>query len=282
MKKFLISLSVFLLAAFVTQYVVYTVFKKVLDSKSKFRITRYFRSPKHKYFVLGNSRGVNSINEKYATEKLKLDIINLSFNGMPYQNMAAILTDVNSKNTNAVIFVEISCLNNNEFDNSYSYYSSNSTIIKKQFSGSVYNMFNLLRLDNELFLRNIYYLKKSDNDWVNNYTITQSIIDKIKTDTSFKIAPNKDLFATRLAELQKTCNDHGNRLVYFLAPYYPGYLYKISDYNSVLSYMSENSKTYQFINLNKEKMTDDMFADRLHTNVKGSVLLTTDLVALSK
>lgn len=282
MRKFLYRLFVFLIAIFVAQYIIYAATKKILDKKSQFRITRYFRSPKHKYFVLGNSRGVNSINEKYANEKLKLDIINLCFNGEPYKNVLNMVDVVNNSNVNSVIFLEITCLNDNYFDTSYSYYISNSKLIKKQYAGTLYSWLSLLRLNNELFLRNIYYLKKSDNDWGNGNTITNNIINKIKADSSYTIFPDQHAFFYRLSEIQKMCDDHGNRVIFFLAPYYPGYLYKISDYNSVISYMNENSQKYKFINLNNEKLTNDMFADRIHTNTKGSILLTRDLIALSK
>lgn len=282
MKKFLCNFIISLTTVIFVQYVVYTAFKKILDKKSQFRMTRYFRAPIHKYFVLGNSRAVNSINEKYANEVLKVDIINLSFNGEPYKNVLSMLDDVNSKNSNSVILFEITCINNDELDNSYAYYISNSKFIKKQFAGTIYSMPDLLRLNNELFLRNIYYLKKSDNDWINKTTITSNIIDQIKIDSNFKIFPNQNVFAYRLAELQKKCDNHGNKLIFFLAPYYPGYINKISDYNSTIDYMNNNKNIYKFINLNTIKLSDYMFADRVHTNDKGATLLTTNLLTLIK
>jgi hypothetical protein len=282
MKKFLVRLSIFLIVTFAAQYIFYIAIKSALDKKSQFRFTRYFRSPRHKFFVVGNSRGVNSINEKYATEKLNTDIINLSFNGEPYKNAVNLIDDINTKNRNSVIFIEITCLNNNNFDNSYSYYISNSKVLQKQFSGTIYRWVDLLRLNSELLLRNIYYLKKSDNDWINGNTISQNIINHIKTDSSFKAFPDQKLFFERLAQLQKKCDISGNNLVYFLAPYYPDYLYKITDYNTIISYMSKNSEKYSFINLNDTKLSNNMFADRIHTNYRGSILLTTNLINLSK
>lgn len=203
MNKFLYRLIAFIVLAFVTQYAVYMAFKYVLDKKSDFRISRYFRAPKHKYFVIGDSRGANSIDEKYATEALKIDIINLSFNGMPYKNSLDMLDQVNRDNTNSTIFFEISCLADNDFDGAYSYYSSNSDIFKKRYAETIYNLPTLLRLNNEFFLRNIYYLRKSDNDWINMGTITQNVINQISRDSSYKMFPNINEFHQRLALLQK-------------------------------------------------------------------------------
>ena len=281
MKKFLISFLVFLLTVTCVQYIVYRVFKQVLDRNSQFRITRYFRSPNHKYFVLGNSRAVNSIDEKFATEKLKVDILNLSFNGEPYKNVLSMLDDVNSKNTNSTIFLEITCLNNDQFDNSYAYYIPNSPFIRRQFFGTIYSIPNLLRLNSELFLRNLYYLNKSDNDWVNNTTITSNFIEQIKLDSNFQVFPDQKAFSYKLDELQKRCNKYGNHLIFFLAPYYPAYIGKVIDYNRTVNYMAQNQQRYKFVDLNKVKLANYMFADRVHTNTKGAVLLTQYLLSVA-
>ena len=106
---------------FVLQFVFFTFTKNILDSKSNFRITRYFNNPIHKNFIIGNSRGVNSINEFYAKNTLKLDVINLSYNGMPFEYNYALFQDINSHNHNSTIFIEITCLTNEGVDNSYVY-----------------------------------------------------------------------------------------------------------------------------------------------------------------
>jgi len=282
MKKFLFRLSVFCILTFAAQYITYFAIKKALDKKSQFRLTRYFRAPKHKYFVIGNSRGLNSINEKYANETLKIDLINLSVNGEPYKNALNILDDINERNKNSVIFLEITCLNKNYFDHSYSYYISDSKILRKAYAGKTYNWLHLLRLNNELFLRNIYYLKKSDNDGINKNTITKNMIDHIKIDSSFRINDNEGIYLNRLTTLQKICDDHGNKLIFFLTPFYPEYLSKITDYNSTIQFMNVNKTKFNFVNLNNIKLPDYMFADRIHTNYKGSVPLTRALIDSSK
>ncbi|WP_295670704.1 hypothetical protein, partial [uncultured Mucilaginibacter sp.] len=110
MKKFVYRFLILAVSIFVAQFVLYIGIKYVLDSKSKFRLTRYFRNSKHDYYILGNSRAVNSVNEKYANDSLKLDLINLGFNGERYKNIVDLLDDINSKVTHKTIFFEVSCI----------------------------------------------------------------------------------------------------------------------------------------------------------------------------
>ena len=124
MHKFLYKILFLLLSFFITQYFIFFVANTFLTKKSNFRITRYFSNQKHQYFVLGNSRGVNSVNESYAKKTLHKDLINLSFNGMPFENLFSLYQDINVNNNNSTIFIEVSSLSNNDIDNSYVYYSN--------------------------------------------------------------------------------------------------------------------------------------------------------------
>ncbi|RYZ97965.1 MAG: hypothetical protein EOP47_20475 [Sphingobacteriaceae bacterium] len=284
MKKFLIRLVIFIAVAFTGQYILYVAIKGALDKKSNFRLSRYFRDRTHNIFVLGASRAVNSINEKYANETLHLDVINLGFNGMPYANMADILDDVNSANKNAVIYIELSSLYDVEvgLDNQYAYYMSNSASIHKRFANTVYDRIALLRLNNEFFLRSIYYLKKTDNDWLNQNVISPGVISEAHRMKRFLLVKKKAEFIERLAIVQKKCDEHGNKLIYFLAPYFPEYRNKSYDFNDITDIMECNKDKYKFINLNTITLPEDMFADRVHTNYKGSIQLTDSLISISK
>ncbi|RCH54884.1 hypothetical protein DJ568_10415 [Mucilaginibacter hurinus] len=284
MKHFLTRLIIFIAVAFVSQLALYIGIKAVLDAKSNFRFSRYFRDKTHNNFVIGASRAVNSINEKYANENLKLDFINLGFNGQPYANMVDLLDDVNAANKNAVIYVELSSLYDVEveFDNQYAYYISNSEPIKKSFAGTVYDNLALLRLNNEFFLRSIYYLSKSDNDWLNQNNISQNIINEALNMKPYRLAKRRGQFIKNLAEVQNKCNNAGNQLIYFLAPYLPAYRDKAIDFADILNIMEQNKAKYKFVNLNTINLPNDMFADRVHTNYKGSVILTDSLITMSQ
>lgn len=275
MSFFLKRLLLLLVIAYISQFVLFKVSKSILDKKSEFRLTRFFRSPRHANFILGNSRAVNSVNEKYAVEKLNIDVINLGFNGMPYKNLKTILDAVNNKNTNATIFVEITALLNEINDDSYAYYISNSPEIKLQYQKTVFEKLQLLRLNNEIFLRNIYYLRKSDNDWINRYSISPALIKEIRGNNKpVSIFPDQKELINRIFQIKKDSEAHHNKVVFFLAPYYPDYLSKITDYKEVCDYLYSLKPQIIFYDLNLQSLPPSSFADRLHTNVDGAIPLT--------
>jgi hypothetical protein len=273
-KKILIILLTFLLA----QYFIYIFTNKFLTNKSNFRITRYFKNKKHNYFILGNSRGVNSVNESYAKKSLNIDLINLSFNGMPFKNIYSLYQDINSNNYNSTIFIEASSLSNNDIDNSYVYYSSQSPFISKLYPDLKYYILPLLKFNNELFLRNIYYLFKNDDDWVNRNTINKSLINSISISEQNKIVNNYKILTENIKKINIIANKNNNKIIFFLAPYYPKYLSTLTDYNKLCNYFNEYNNNYLFIDLNKVKLSDEQFADRIHTNYNGSYILTKTLI----
>jgi hypothetical protein len=274
MKKFLIHILFFLTVSFVSNYLLFVLVKSYLNKHSNFRITRYIRDKTNDYFVLGNSRAVNSISEKVANEELKFDLINLSFNGTPYINTLDFLVDINQNNKGKVILLEITSLLQNTEDNSYSFYISDIPEIRKRYDATPYKYFHLLRMNNELFLRNIYYLNRSDNDWVNNNFITTSIIKEANQAPKFSLISDTVQFKKRLDILQKICDKNNNTLVFFLAPYLPNFLEKIKDINQLKLFMHG----YHFVDLNLVSLPQNAFADRIHTNKLGANLLTRTLL----
>lgn len=274
MPLFIKRLCILVLLAMVAQIGVYFAFKTLLDHQSQFRLSRYFRQPLHKNYILGNSRAVNAVNEQYASQSGHTDLINLGFNGMNYQTIDALISDINSKQTNANLFVEITGLLEEKEDDSYAYYMGNSAFLHAQYKNTKYEYLHLMRLNNEVFLRNIYYLKKSDADWVNKYTISENIIAGTKT-----LAPNdtsladRHLLVERMQNILHTCTQHHNKAIFFLAPYYPEYLKKLTQYPPLIDTIQQ-LKTFTFYDLNTLQIPVKGFSDRIHTNVSSSLQIT--------
>jgi hypothetical protein len=278
MFKFTTKILIIFLTFLLAQYFIYFFINRFLTNKSNFRITRYFNNQKHKYFVLGNSRGVNSVNESYAKKSLNIDLINLSFNGMPFENIYSLYQDINTSNNNSIIFIEVSCLSNNDIDNSYVYYSNQSPYISKLYPDLKYYILPLLKFNNELFLRNIYYLFKNDDDWINRNTINKSLINSISVSEKNIIINNYNILTANIKKIKLISNKNNNKIIFFLAPYYPKYLTTLTDYNKLCNYFNEINNNYTFIDLNKVKLSDEQFADRIHTNYNGSYILTKTLI----
>ena len=164
MKNFFYKIFTLLFSLYILQYLLFIVGKNILDNNSNFRFTRYFRNKIHNVYILGNSRAVNSINEKYANDSLNLDVINISYNGMPFNVVESLLSDICSTQHEKIILIEITALFKNNIDNNYSYYSNNSVFFRNNYKSTIYSYLPLFTFNNEIFLRNIYYLTKNDNE----------------------------------------------------------------------------------------------------------------------
>ena len=116
----------------------------------------------------------------------------------PFKNIISLYQDINSNNYNSTIFIEASSLSNNDIDNSYVYYSSQSPFISKLYPDLKYYILPLLKFNNELFLRNIYYLFKNDDDWVNRNTINKSLINSISISEKNKIVNNYNILTENI------------------------------------------------------------------------------------
>ncbi|WP_343688993.1 hypothetical protein [Chitinophaga sp.] len=280
MSLFIKRLCILLALAMIVQVGVYFAFKTLLDHRSQFRLSRYFRQPRHQHYILGNSRAVNAVNEQYATQSKHTDLINLGFNGMNYQTISALISDINTKQTNATLFIEITGLLEEKQDDSYAYYMGNSPFLREQYKNTKYAYLHLMRLNNEIFLRNIYYLKKSDADWINKYTISENIIEETR-----KLAPNdttmanRPLLIKRMRNIVENCNQYNNKAIFFLAPYYPEYLKKLSQYPPLIDTIQQ-LHVFDFHDLNTLKIPTTGFSDRIHTNISSSLQITEYLLRL--
>lgn len=276
MKKFLTYLIVFAVTLYAVQSGVYLGIAQLMNDHSQFRFARYFRRPSHDVFILGNSRGANSVSERFAKDSLGVDALNLSYNGQTYPYLLALVKDICSHNQHATLYVEISALPNSWEDDNYASYMHNSRFFRGQYAGTVYNWLLLTRLDNEFLLRDINNFFKSDDNWINKNTITQAVLkQEMASRDTVSLFPDKELMASRLDTLQQVCHANHNKLIYFLAPYFPLYRARIRDLDSVADFIQGK---YDFVNLNSVPLSWDMFEDRLHTNTKAVGRLTDTLL----
>jgi hypothetical protein len=92
----------------------------------------------------------------------------------------------------------------------------------------------------------------------------------------FNLINEKNQFEERVQLIQSKCDARGNKLVYFLAPYFPTFLSKALDYNYVTKFFL--NRRGAFIDLNQYSMPNSYFADRVHTNFNGATFLTQKLL----
>ncbi len=277
MILFLKRVVIYILIVFISQIVLYYAFNAIFSTYSDFRFNRYFKNDNFEIFVLGNSRAVNSFNERQGSILSGKKVINLAYNGMPNNNIIDFVDDINEKYIGKLIYIEISSLfEKSNSSNEYSFYMDKSKFIFSRFKNTRYRYIKLLSYNNEFFLRNLYYLNRSDQDWSNQNIINAAILKSISKAKPFNLIDDKHQFEERIQLIQSKCDDKGNKLVYFLAPYFPTYLSKALDYGYLKNYFLQRNGT--FIDLNQYSLPESYYADRVHTNSNGAVFLTQKLL----
>jgi hypothetical protein len=277
MILFLKRVVIFFLIVFISQLGLYFAFNAIFSNYSDFRFNRYFRNDNFDIFILGNSIAVNSINERIGSVLSGKKVVNLAYNGMPNSNIIDFVDDINEKYTGKLIYIEISSLfKRSNSSNEYAFYMDKSKFIFSRFENTRYRYINLLRYNNEFFLRSLYYLNRSDQDWSSQNVINVSILKSIAKDKPFNLINEKHQFEERIQLIQSKCDAKGNKLIYFLGPYFPTYLSKALDYDYVKKVFLKRRLT--FIDLNQYSMPNSYYSDRVHTNSNGAVFLTQKLL----
>ena len=206
----------------------------------------------------------------------QVKVINLAYNGMPNNNIIDFVDDINEKYTGKLIYIEISSLfERSNSSNEYSFYMDKSKFIFSRFENTRYRYIKLLSFNNEFFLRNLYYLNRSDQDWSNQNVINEPILKSIAKVKPFNLINERHQFEERIQLIQSKCDAKGNKLIYFLAPYFPTYLSKALDYDDLKKVFLK--RKLAFVDLNQYLLPVSYYADRVHTNSQGAAFLTQNL-----
>ena len=276
MKKFLLRCLYLFITVWVCQYSLYLTLRLCVDDHSQFRCNRFFRQPVHKYFIVGNSRASNTINEKLAREQLKVDVINLGLNGITAEYLFPLIEEVNRHNKNAELFIEITAFDAPlKINQDYAYFISYSNAFRDIIDKKEFDLFPLLRFNSIFFLRSLYFLNKSDADAINSRIISAQKGKDVENGNEIPLINDKKKFFAAIDSVSKICKAHNNKAHFFLAPYYPPSLKRFYDYAEVID--SFNKKHYYFTDLNTNNLQNNMFSDRIHTNIYGANAITIEL-----
>lgn len=284
--KYVGRILTFFILFVVIQYSLDSIFSNIL-SKSNIRFSKIYNSSSRENFeavCFGNSRGVNSFYTPYFKSK-NLNAFNFSYNGLNIKNISTLVMDyVDSKNTSSHIFIEISAIfNHSNSANNLNLYSSFSKRIKNQIKKKDKKLYflntyiPLYKYNNELFYRALYYINKDDQHWINQYNISEALIDKVNSMNDFEIEVNEyDL--QELKNLLLFLEKKNLKYTLFIAPYLPDYR------NKILNYDSSVEKINLFLELSVldlSLITDNYrhFADRIHTNKNGAIEISEELIS---
>ncbi|MEQ8414698.1 MAG: hypothetical protein RIF36_27505 [Imperialibacter sp.] len=294
MKKFLVAVILLVTTIFVVDKIAYHTLN-FLTSKSNIRFSRAIRNVRNDIVVLGDSRGVNSINEAFWNDNYSTSLINMSFNGMQPTVLNSFVNDLaDAENTkDAIFFVELTtflpwqivsdstsskCLNKlsfskqREVDDFYlpfrNLYPSVDTVYSNRNYG-FNDYLKLLNFNTQSTYRILLYLLKNDKEYINSRTIDLSIINYYKQVCCVQVSIEDKAFEELLSIAKNKALD----LRFFIAPFHQSFRRKLTNYDSAIKYMSDKYKIHP-IDLNEVHLLEVDFADGYHTNVTGSKKLT--------
>ena len=292
--KYSISILIFLSIFFIGQYLIELSLEKIIENSS-FRYSRlYTQKLENDVISIGNSRGVNSIYTPYFKEKYNINIMNLSYNGLKSDVLIPLLEDyLDLHKKPKTILIEVSNLygenrkynsKSNKLAHSFSIYTKYSERLSKLFerdhkkSSEINKYFGLYRYNSELLGRNIYYIFKKDNEWINRYRINDKMIKNTSNMNDFIV--NINTSATKsLAKFILDARSKNIKIILYIAPYLPDYHSKISNINVVKNDLAK-LLNHQIIDLSKLISEEKMFADRVHSNELGASLIADTLVTI--
>ncbi len=278
----LLKMLVFLLISFIGMDYGVGALLHTLSTKSQIRFSKlYYGTNNADLVILGNSRAVNSFYAPYLESTYKLKTLNLAYNGLSMPIIKVLLDDyLKSNMAPRYVAIEVTSL-----ESSYKVlpnlkqYMIDSPSIKglvRTHYPDIYNASLLSRAfiyNSEYFLRTLYYLRKSDQSWINRYAITKELYEQLST-SSHKIALFDKLdedSITALNEIIHVCDAYNIEVILILAPV----IDKVRDKVVINNYIAriENSTGLEVVNLSGAINDIDMFADSIHTNEKGARFL---------
>ena len=109
--------------------------------------------------ILGNSRGVNSVNEEILENEEGIEAINLSHNGLLPSEILHLATFLRDSST---VYIEASTFlwSDQEIQSNHARFN-----VFKNLRGKSWNLLSLSNYNHEIFLRALYYLQGSDGGW---------------------------------------------------------------------------------------------------------------------
>jgi hypothetical protein len=269
----------YLFTLLIILFIVDRAFVGVLDliiEKSDFRFNN-LKNESVDFYVFGNSRGVNSFNEYEFEKTFNLKTLNVSFNGLHYEQIKYLISKIDSTKK---IIVEISPFLNAPLIN------LESGKIEKI---SRFNSFKHLRnndffsdilktpyYNNQLTLRALYYLFSSDKSWQNNKILSYKKLNFLltKEEDSF-------LYLDKYRNLKKYLDENNYDYLMYFAPIHPKKKQKILNWNTINNTLRAELGN-KYIDLSDLILDDNGFADLLHTNHNSSTKINKEIYEFIK
>lgn len=248
-----------------------------ITAKSQFRYTRLYEGQaKADILLLGNSRGL-IFYQPYIEEITGKSTLNLSYNSMPIDLGKVMVEDYLKKYEDPeLILIDVTMCDRHNAQliagfSTFSKYSDNlDALIKAKDEKSWYagKLSNLYRYNSEVFQRTLYYLGKSDEDWLNDRVISPTMEANIVNDTAVNLTID-DYLLTQLDDLVRIAEEKGIRVELVVNPYYPPYVQKMQTFYDFIGRIKARTNK-EVRDYSRALTASDGFADYQHLNKEGS------------
>lgn len=275
MKK-LTWIFAFLILTFVGDRIGGFIFQKLTEN-SQFRYSRIYNgSVDADILFVGNSRGL-MFYQPHIEETTGLNTLNISYNSLPMDLANAIAQDHFEKNKlpkMMVVDVTMCDRTDTSLISNFSLYRDFSTRIdnlikatspKNYYGGKLSHLF---LYNSEIFQRALYYLNKSDEDWLLDREMNQNLVDLIAEEEPYTITTSEYLI-NNLKDLVKSAQAKGINVQLVVNPYYPPFAEKITNLNEIIDLVEDATglEVHDYsIAFNEQKG----FGDYQHLNKYGS------------
>jgi len=248
-----------------------------ISAESNFRYARLYQGKAEAdILLLGNSRGL-IFYQPYIEEKTGKRTLNLSYNSMPIDLGRVMVSDYlkNYKTPELLIIDVTMCDRHNEqliagFHTFSDYSEDLSNLIKEKSEKSWYagKISNLYQYNSEVFQRTLYYLRKSDEDWLNDRIISPTMQANVTQDSAVELTID-DYLLTQLNDLVQLAESKGIKVELVANPYYPPYVKRMRTFYDFIGKI--NARTNKKVrDYSRALNAVNGFADYQHLNKEGS------------
>lgn len=225
-----------------------------LISKSNFRYINLFNENPEVYLI-GNSRGVNSLSQIKFKNDYGIDVLNLSYNGLSPGEIISLINHLKKKKP---LLIEISSLlNQTSITYDLGRFNSIKNLRVKTFIGE---LFNLVYFNSELTYRLMYYIFTSDKNWINNNIIDNKSLDFYESNIVKESFTLKNFWFVK-NQLDKMDLDY----LFYFAPIHNLKKNSIDNFEEINSTL-KNNLGEKYLDISDLISFDKGFADLLHTN----------------
>lgn len=226
--------------------------------------------------VLGDSRGVNGFYAPEIERRTGERVFNLSYNGMSARIAEAVLSDYLARNAAPRLLVlEVTNAGTADalLDGLMSYWNGCPALGRLAEAVSpkhraAARLSHLYAVNGEVPLRALYYLRRSDQDWINRYRIEPALLASVPNEPAFTLAARPENLDA-LRRMVALARGRGIAVRLIVTPYLPGHIAHATNREEWLARIGgvTGERVWDY----STAIADPgCFADRLHLNDRGA------------